>query len=125
MYEMSSSPTQDLLDRIDRLHGMLVSELPTLSSTISQQTTSILPRIMLNHVDRLSINNTTSNTFHSMMKSESIIINELQQYIKKLEREREILLRSYSIILQLLKHNDIDDKINLIDHDYSELLHND
>ena len=122
---MSSSPTQDLLDRIDRLHVMLVSELPTLSSSISQQTTSIHPRIMLNHVDRLSINNTTSNTFHSMIKSESIIINELQQYIKKLEREREILLRSYSIMLQLLKHTDIDDKINLIDHDYSELLHND
>jgi len=122
---MSLSPTQDLLDRIDRLHLMLVSELPILSPTISQQTTSILPRIIINPADPLIINNSTTNTFHSTVKSESIIIDELQQYIKKMEREREILLRSYSIILQLLKHNDIDDKTNLIDYDYSELLHND
>ncbi len=122
---MSLSPTQDLLDRIDRLHLMLVSELPILSPTISQQTTSILPRIIINPADPLIINNSTTNTFHSTVKSESIIIDELQQYIKKMEREREILLRSYSIILQLLKHNDIDDKTNFIDHDYSELLNND
>jgi hypothetical protein len=122
---MSLSPTQDLLDRIDRLHLMLISELPILSPTISQQTTSILPRIIINPADSLIINNSTTNTFHSTVKSESIIIDELQQYIKKMEREREILLRSYSIILQLLKHNDIDDKTNLIDYDYSELLHND
>jgi hypothetical protein len=125
---MSTSPTQDLLDRIDRLHLMLASELPTLSSTIPQRTISILPRIIINHADPLTNNNNNNNTtytFHSTVKSESIIIDELQQYIKKMEREREILLRSYSIILQLLKHNDIDDKTNLIDHDYSELLHND
>jgi hypothetical protein len=101
---------------------MLASELPTLSSTIPQHTTSILPRIIINPADPLT---STTNTFHSTIKSESIIIDELQQYIKKMEREREILLRSYSIILQLLKHNDIDDKKNLIDDDYSELLHND
>ena len=122
---MSSSPTEDLLDRIDRLHQMLVSELPVLLPTIPQQTTLLLPRIMINPTDRLSMNNTTSNTFHSTMKSESIIINELQQYIKKMEREREILLRSYSNILQLLKHNEFDDKTNFIDHDYSEFLYND
>jgi hypothetical protein len=121
----TSSPTQDLLDRIDRLHLTLVSELPTLSSSIPRPTTSILPRIMINPIDPLSINNTTNNTFHSMIKSESIIINELQQYIKKMEREREILLRSYSIILQLLKHNDINDKSNFIDYDYTDSIHYD
>jgi len=120
---MSLSPTQDLLDRIDRLHLMLVSELPTLSSTIPQHTISILPRIIINSADPLTNNNSTTNTFHSTVKSESIIIDELQQYIKKLEREREILLQSYSIILQLLKHNDIDDKTNGIDYDYSEVEH--
>lgn len=119
---MTSSPTQDLLDRIDRLHTMLVSELPVLSSNIPQQTTSIHSRMILNSIDPI---NTTNNTYHSMIKSESIIINELQQYIKKLEREREILLRSYSIILQLLKHNDLDDRTNLIDYDYSDISHND
>lgn len=122
---MSLSPTQELLDRIDRLHVMLTSELPTLSPTISQQTTAIYPRILINPIDHLTITNSTTNTFHSTIKSESMIIDELQQYIKKMEREREILLRSYSIILQLLKHNDIDNKTNLIDHDYSELLNND
>jgi len=114
---MSSSPTKDLLDRIDRLHLMLTSELPILSPTIiPQHSTSYLPLI---------INHDITNTGHSNIKSESIIIDELQQYIKKMEREREILLRSYSIILQLLKYNDIDDKTNLIEHDYSELFHND
>jgi len=71
MTSYSLSPTQDLLDR---LHLMLASELPNLSSTIPQHTISILSRI---------------------------------------------------ITLQLLKHNDIDDKTNLIDPDYSELLHSD
>jgi hypothetical protein len=115
---MSLSPTQDLLDRIDRLHSILVSELPILSSTIPQYTTSILPR-----TTRTSFELLPTNTIRSTIKSESIIIDELQQYIKKLEREREILLQSYSIILQLLKHNDIDDKTNGIDYDYSEVEH--
>ena len=106
---MSLSPTKDLLDRIDRLHLMLTSELPILSPTvIPQNPTSYLPLII--------------NTNHSNVKSDSMIIDELQTYIKKMEREREILLRSYSIILQLLKYNDIDDKTNLIEHDYSELF---
>ncbi|CAF2359628.1 unnamed protein product [Rotaria sp. Silwood2] len=122
---MSSSPTEDLLDRIDRLHLMLVSELPTLSLTNSQHPTSILSRITINSADRLSIINTTHTAQHTTFKSEAIIIDELQQYIKKMEREREILLRSYSIILQLLKHNNPDNKINLLNYDYSELLHND
>jgi hypothetical protein len=104
---------------------MLVSELPTLSPTLPQNSTSILPRIIINPTDLLTINNSASSPYHSTVKSESILIDELQQYIKKMEREREILLRSYSIILQLLKHNDIDDKTNFIDHDYSELLNND
>ncbi|CAF0798109.1 unnamed protein product [Rotaria sp. Silwood1] len=122
---MSSSPTQDLLDRIDRLHSMLVSELPTLSLVNSQHSTSILPRTMMNSVGPLSIINTENSTQHATFKSEAIIIDELQQYIKKMEREREILLRSYSIILQLLKNNKTKNETNLIDSDYSELLHND
>ena len=119
---MSSSPTQDLLDRIDRLHSMLTNDLPILSSTNSQQ-----PRIMMNSSDRLTLNNypTNTNTFHSTIKSDSMIIEELQQYIKKMERERDILLRSYSIVLQLLKYNDVNDRPNLIEQYYSELLHND
>lgn len=121
---MSLSPTQDLIDRIDRLHIMLASELPTLSQNASQQTT-IQSRILLNPTDRSTWNNNTMNTFHSTFKSDSMIIDELQKHIKKLEKEREILLRSYSIILQLLKHNDITEKIDLIDHDYSGLLNND
>ncbi|CAF3327852.1 unnamed protein product [Rotaria sp. Silwood1] len=122
---MSSSPTQDLLDRIDRLHSMLVSELPTLSLINPQHSTSILPRTMMNSVGPLSIINTENSTQHATFKSEAIIIDELQQYIKKMEREREILLRSYSIILQLLKNNKTKNETNLIDSDYSELLHND
>jgi len=104
---MSLSPTQDLLDRIDRLHSILVSELPILLPRTTKTSFELLP----------------TNTIRSTIKSESIIIDELQQYIKKLEREREILLQSYSIILQLLKHNDIDDKTNEIDYDYSEVEH--
>jgi hypothetical protein len=108
---MTSSPTKDLLERIDRLHLMLTSELPTIP----------LSRITINSTDPLIINHGTMSTYHSnVVKSESMIIDELQQYIKKMEREREILLRSYSIILQLLKHNDLE-----IEHDYSELFHND
>jgi hypothetical protein len=114
---MSSSPTQELLDRIDRLHLMLVSELPILSATIP-------PRITIDPVTSLSINNITTTAFHSTVKSELVIIDELQQYINKMEYERQILLRSYSIILQLLKYNDIDAKTNLIDHDYLGLVYN-
>jgi hypothetical protein len=111
IYNMTSSPTKDLLERIDRLHLMLTSELPTIP----------LSRITINSTDPLIINHGTMSTYHSnVVKSESMIIDELQQYIKKMEREREILLRSYSIILQLLKHNDLE-----IEHDYSELFHND
>jgi hypothetical protein len=102
---------------------MLVNELPNLWSTIPQHRISILSRIIINSVDPLTTNNSATNTFHSTVKSESITINELQQYIEKMEWE--IIFRSYNIILQLLKHNDIDDKTNLIDHNYFELLHSD
>ncbi|CAF0751730.1 unnamed protein product [Rotaria sordida] len=122
---MSLSPTQDLLDRIDRLHLMLVSELPTLSLTNSQHPTSILPRITINSVDPLSITNIANSVRPATFKSEAILIDELQQYIQKMEREREILLRSYSIILQLLKHDNTDNETNLIGSDYPELLYND
>ena len=65
----------------------------------------------MNHLHR--------NAFHSTLKSDSMVIDELQQYISKMEHEREILLRSYGIILQLLKSNrSIDDQIHLLDHDH-------
>ena len=115
---MSSSPTQDILDRIDRLHILLLAELPVLSPTIPQ-----LPRITINSVDPSIINNTAIDAYHSRTKSDSMIIDELQQYIQEMERERAILLRSYSNILQLLKYNDIDGQSNLIEHDCSELFH--
>ncbi|UJR26016.1 hypothetical protein I4U23_007362 [Adineta vaga] len=118
---MSSSPTQDLLDRIDRLHVILASDIPTLSPTIPHRPTSILSRNPTNSIDLLTTRRISINTFHSTIKSESMIIDELQQYIQKLEREREILLRSYSIILQLLKHNDPNDKTNFLDYDDSDL----
>ena len=105
---MSLSPTQDLLDRIDRLHVILASDLPALSPTVAHRP--------INSLDLRSI-----HTFHSTIMSESMIIDELQQYINKLERERDILLKSYSILLQLLKHHDPNDKSNLINYDDSDL----
>jgi hypothetical protein len=110
-----SSPTKDLLDRIDRLHQMLTSELPIQSPTIP------ISRIPVNSTDPLIINHGPTSICHSNVKSESMIIDELQQYIKKMERERDILLRSYTILFQLLKHNDRE-----IENDYySELFSND
>ena len=106
---MSSSPVQDLLDRIDRLHLMLSNELPSLSQHPS--------RLIHNSINNHS--HTIKTCQSSMGKSESMIIDELQQYIRKMEREREILLRSYSILLQLLKHNDLDEKINFNEHEDS------
>lgn len=102
---MSSSPVQDLLDRIDRLHLMLTSDLPRLSPIIPQQS---VPRILLNSIDPLIT-----------IKSEAMIIDELQQYIKKMEQEREILLRSYTLLLQLFKHPDPEEKIHFIEHEDS------
>lgn len=110
---MSSSPVQDLLDRIDRLHLMLSNELPSLSPNLSQHPSRLIHNSINNH------SHTIKTCQSSMGKSESMIIDELQQYIRKMEREREILLRSYTILLQLLKHNDLDEKINFNEHEDS------
>ena len=47
-----------------------------------------------------------------------MMIDELQQYIAKMEHEREILLRSYGIILQLLKSNH---SIHQLDPDHLDM----
>ena len=115
---MSSSPTQEILDRIDRLHLMLVNDVPSLSSHSfpAPTTTPLLPPEKPNSA--LSMNHLHCNAFHSTLKSDSMMIDELQQYIAKMEHEREILLRSYGIILQLLKSNH---SIHQLDPDHLDM----
>lgn len=119
--DMSLSPTQDVLERIDRLQLALASDLPTLSPTVPQPPMMILSRNGLNAVDPLLTHHLPTSTCHSTAKSETVIIDELQRYIQKLEREREVLLKSYATILQLLKHDDLNDQSQLLDLDDSVL----
>ena len=116
------SPTQELLDRIDRLHSMLLSDLPSVPSHIvSRRASDSLPRPAMTHPE-------TNNALRSMTmmtKSDSMIINELQQSIHQLERERQILLRSYSIILHLLQQKNshsVYDQADLVEFDDSDLF---
>lgn len=119
-----ASPTQELLDRIDRLHSMLLSDLPNLPSDVyvnamPQRTSDSLPRLAMTHPT------TKLRSATMMTKSDSMIIDELQQSIHQLERERQILLRSYSIILHLLKQKEshsIDDRGDLIEFDDSDIF---
>jgi hypothetical protein len=127
----SSSLTQDLLDRIDRLQMMLVNEQSSVSlSSIPDDSNTILPRTIT--LDTVPCHHPTmihsaNNAFRSTMKqSDAMIIDELQHSIHQLECERQVLLQSYSIVLQLLKHqksHSIDEHVNLIEFDNIRMFH--